>query len=319
MLVLTCDIKIGDKRFTAVNAVTVKRSIYALGATATIKVPVTAILRQAGLPATKIETAQAVKIGEKVEVYLGYNNRNRLEFRGYVKALNLRTPVEIECEDEFYQCRQRNVKTGGTVTLADLLKKCGLAVGYAETLTLRNFAVPDKPVSSVLSKLTKDYGLSVFFDLDGKVYACRPERVMGDTVKYVLRRNVINDDNLQYLNRADVKIQIKAVCFKRDGTKVEAKKGAEGGTAKTLYFYDVTDTKELATLCQRELDRLTGDGYDGSITTFLEPYAAPAMVADLTDPVYPDRSGRYYIETVETTFGQNGGRRKVEIGMTVEK
>lgn len=319
MLVLTCNIKIGDKRFTAVNAVTVKRSIYTLGATATIKLPVTSILRQAGLPATQVETAQAVKIGEKVEIHLGYNNRNRLEFRGYVKALNLRTPIEIECEDEFYQCRKRNLQTGGTVTLAGLLKKCGLTVGYAETLTLRNFAVPDKPVSSVLAKLTKNYGLSVFFDLEGKVYACRPERVTGDTVKYELRRNVINDDNLQYLNRADVKIQIKAVCFKRDGTKIEAKKGTEGGTAKTLYFYDVADTKELATLCQRELDRQTRNGYDGSITAFLEPYAAPAMVADLTDPVYPDRSGRYYIETVETSFGQNGGRRKVEIGTMIEK
>lgn len=318
MLVLTCDIRIGDKRFTAVNAVTVKRSIYMLGATATIRLPVTSILRQAGLPTTKVETAQAVKVGQSVEISLGYNGRDRLEFRGYVKALNLRTPVEIECEDAFYQCRGRNVKTGGTVTLAALLKKCGLTVGYAETLTLRNFAVPDKPASSVLSRLAKDYGLSVFFDLDGKVYACRPERVTGDAVKYELRRNVISDDNLQYLNRSDVKMQIKAVCFKKDGSKVEATKGTEGGTAKTLYFYDVTDTGELATLCQRELDRHSQDGYDGSITTFLEPYAAPAMVAELTDPIYPERSGRYYIETVETTFGQNGARRKVEIGMTIE-
>lgn len=318
MLVLTCDIKIADKRFTAVNAVTVKRSIYALGATATIKLPVIAILNKKDEPTTKVETAQAVAVGDKVEIRLGYNHRHRLEFRGYVKTIDLKTPLEIVCEDEFFQCRRRNVKTGGTVTLADLLKKCGLDVGYAETLTLRNFAVPDKPVSSVLAKLSKDYGLSVFFDLDGKVYACRPERVVGDSVKYELRRNVISDDNLQYLNRADVKIQIKAICYKKDGTKVEAKKGTEGGTSKTLYFYDVEDMKELSTLAKRELDRLTSDGYEGGITTFLEPYAAPGMLAELTDPVYPDRTGRYYIESVETAFGMQGGRRKVEIGMMAE-
>lgn len=83
-----------------------------------------------------------------MEIRLGYDGRNRLEFRGYVKALNLRTPLEIVCEDEFWQCRRRNITASGTTTLAALLKKCGLEVGYAETLTLQNYAVPDKSVSS---------------------------------------------------------------------------------------------------------------------------------------------------------------------------
>ncbi len=318
MLVLTCDIRIGGKRFRAVNGVTVRRSVYSPGSTATLRLAVTSVLRRSGEPSTRIETAQAVSVGDRVEIRLGYNGRHRLEFRGYVKRLNLSTPLEVECEDEFWACRRRNVKTGGTIALADLLKKCGLTVGYAERLTLRNFAVPDKPVSSVLSKLAKDYGLSVFFDLDGRVYACRPERVTGDTVKYELRRNVIRDDNLRYLDRSEEKIQIRAVCYKKDGTRVEAKKGTEGGTSKTLYFYDVENMQELATLAQRELDRLTSDSYEGSLTTFLEPYAAPGMLAELVDPLYPDRTGRYYIETVETTFGEQGGRRQVEIGMAAE-
>ena len=100
----------------AVHGVTVKRSVYALGATATIKVPVTAVLRQADLPATRVETAQAVAVGDRVEIRLGYDGRNRLEFRGYVKALNLRTPLEIVCEDEFWQCRRRNITASGTTT-----------------------------------------------------------------------------------------------------------------------------------------------------------------------------------------------------------
>ena len=317
MRVLTCDIRIGDKRFSAVHSVTVKRSVYALGATASIKVPVTAVLRQADLPATRVETAQAVAVGDRVEIYLGYNGRNRLEFRGYVKALNLCTPLEILCEDEFWQCRRRNVTSSGTTTLAALLAKCGLEVGYAEGLTLANYAVPDKPVSSVLANLTKKYGLSVFFDLAGRVYACRPEKVVGDAVNYELRYNVIHDDKLQYLNKKDLKVQIKAVCFKKDGTQVEAKKGTEGGQARTLYFYDVRDIQELAVLAQNELERETADGYDGCITTFLDPYAAPGMVAHLVDPVYKDRSGTYYITAVTTTFGTGGGRRTVEIGTAV--
>lgn len=318
MFVLTCDIQVGNKRFTAVNEVTVEHSVYKLGATATIKLPVTSVLRQADLPATRVETAQAVAVGDSVEIRLGYNGRLRTEFRGYVKALNLRTPLEIVCEDEFWACRRRNVTSGGTVTLADLLAKCGLTVGFAETLTLKNYAIPDKPVSSVLANLAKNYGLSVFFDLDGRVYACRPEKVVGDAVKYELRYNVISDDDLQYLNRKDLKIQVRAISFRSDGTQVEARKGVEGGTSKTLYFYDVDSMAELAALVQNELERETADGYDGSITTFLEPYAAPAMVARLTDPVYPERSGDYYIESVRTTFGRSGARRTVEIGSKVQ-
>ena len=137
----------------------------------------------------------------------------------------------------------------------------------------------------MLADLTKRYGLAVFFDLDGKVYACRPEKVVGDSVKYELRGNVINDDKLQHLNRKDVKNTNQGdLLQKRTARASRRKKGTEGGSARTLYFYDVQDMQELATLAQNELERETADGYDGSITTFLEPYAAPGMVAELTDP-----------------------------------
>lgn len=318
MFVLTCEIKIGNLTAKAVNSVVVRRSIHSLATTATIKLPVTAILRQQGEPATKIETATEIKVGDKVEIRLGYDGRNQIEFRGYVKNLNLRTPIEIECEDEFYSCRNRNIKTSGTVTLGDLFEKCGLSVGYAETLTLRNYAVPDKPVSAVLANLKSKYGLSIFFDIEGKIYACRPEQVVSDqVVKYRLRDNVISDDDLQFKRKEDLKIQIKAICIKKDGTRLEATKGAEGGIVETKYYYDVIDTKELATLAQADLDRATYNGYDDTITTFLIPFAAPTMVAHLEDALYAERDGQYYIEGVETTFGTGGGRRRIEIGTSI--
>lgn len=316
MFVLTCEITIGSLTATAVHEVKIKRSVYTLGDTATIKLPVTAVLKHGGKPGVRVETAEQVKIGDKVEIRLGYNNDNQVEFVGYVKNINLRTPIEIECEDELYMCRSKNVKTSGSITLEDLLKKCGLDVGYAETLKLRNFIVPDKPVSSVLAKLCTNYGLCIFFGFDGKIYAGRPESITtGETVKYELRGNVISDDDLQYQQREDLKIQIKAICVKKDGTKVEAKKGTEGGVVKTRYFYEIEDMKELATLAEYELNREKSDAYTGAITTFLWPIAAPAMIADIKDPVYDDRSGEYYVESVETTFGRSGARRKIEIGL----
>lgn len=314
MYVLSSEIKIGDKRFKSVTEVQIKRSVDELMATAVIKMPTTAVLKQTGIPPATVEVAQQIKVGDKVEVKLGYDGKNNLEFIGYVKNLNLKTPLEIECEDEFYQCRKRNIKTSGTTTLKQLLEKCELKVGFAEELTLKNFVIADRSVAYVLSKLQGDYGLSVFFDLNGKVYAMRQARAYSDTVKYELRRNVINDDSLQYQDVEDMKIEVKAICYKKDGTQIEATLGDKNGTTKTLYFYDVENTAELKTLADNELKRLSHDGYAGSITTFLLPNCSPGMLADLKDKVYPQRDGLYYINSVTTSYGRSGGRRTIEIG-----
>lgn len=315
MQVLCSKIRIGEAELDGVHEVTIKRSIHELGATASVKIPVTALLRQQGQPPTYIETAQAIKVGDPVEIRLGYNSSYALEFRGYVKMLNLQTPLEISCEDEFYTTRGRSVTLQGKTTLAAVLQKCGLRVGYCATLNLAAFPADNKPVAWVLAKLKTDYGLSVYFDLDGRVYAGEPYKVVGEVVKYRLRYNVIKDDDLKYHRADDVKLKIKAVCIYKDGTKIEASVGAEQGTEKTLYFYDVTDQKELAALAAAELCRYSFDGYSGKIETFLAPYVGPTMLSEIDDPVYNERNGRYYVESVETRYGSGGGRRTVEIGL----
>lgn len=320
MYTLTSEVIIGGKLFGGINDVKIKRSIFSLGATAVIKVPATAVLVGSTQKKTKTLTAKEIKVGDPVEVKLGYNDKNELEFKGYIKNINLTQPLEIECEDEFFKCRQQKVELAGTTSLKDLLTKCGLNVKEAETLTLKNFSIKNKPspsVAQVLAKLQTDYGLNIFFDFEAQLYAVRPMRMLSTmpAVKYELRRNVIKDDSLKYHKAEDTKIQIKAVCFQKDGVKIEATKGGSEGTSKTLYFYDVTDVKELATLAEIELQRYSYDGYEGAIETFLEPYIEPTMVADLVDKQYGERDGKYYVESVETSFGRSGARRKIDIGL----
>lgn len=317
MFELVCKITIGGYQFDRVNHVSIKRSIYNLMAEALIKVPATALLRRKGESITRVETAKNIRVGDSVSISLGYNGRLTREFTGYVKAINLKTPIEIECEDQFYQCRSMNITTFGKISLRDLLSKCGLEVAVAEELTLSNFVIKEKSVAFVLSRLQTDYGLTIFFDLEKKIYACRRFGVVGDKVKYELRRNVINDDSLQFHRKEDTKIEIKAICFKKDGSKVEAVKGEKEGSTKTLYFYNVEDMKELAALAEKELERYSFDGYQGQIETFLLPMAIPGMIAEVKDPFYAQRDGDYYIESVETTFGTSGARRKIEIGIRV--
>lgn len=322
MFVLTSKVTIAGKRFSSINDIAIRRSVFTLGDTAVIKVPATVVLAGKNFVSSSASlTQEQIKIGDQVEIQLGYDGNDKIEFKGYVRNINLKQPLEIECEDQFYMCRQKKVQlTGETTTLEDLLAKMGLKVGHADKLTLKNFSIKNKlepSVAQVLAKLQADYGLNIFFDLNGKIYACRPMGVESSdpAVKYELRLNVINSDQLIYRLAEDAKIEIKAICIKKDGSKIEAKKGSSQGSSKTIYFYDVEHTKELATLAQAELLRHSYDGYEGIVETFLVPYAQPAMYASIVDKQYSERDGEYYIESVDTTFGRSGGRRKLTLGL----
>lgn len=320
MFVLCCEIKIGSVAFKSVHDVQIKRSIYNLAATAVIKVPVTAVLKRSGEPPTYIETAEAVKVGDPVEIRLGYDNQLNTEFVGYVKRLNYKVPLEIECEDEFYLTRSINCVFSKKETT---LKQClntilpGIKQGACTDLTLKNFVVNNKPGNWVLGHLKKEYGLTIFFDINGNLYVGKAHDVQGETVKYRLRFNVIKDDELKFQLASDIKMKVKAICYYKDGTKIEGELGEDGGENKILYYYDVKDAKELKALAQEELKRYSFDGYRGKIETFLFPYALPGMVAQLEDEVYQERSGNYYIESVDVSFGMSGARRNIEIGIKV--
>lgn len=310
----------GSVSFKSVHEVQIKRSIYNLAATAIIKIPVTAVLKHTGEPPAHIETAGTIKAGDKVEIRLGYDNRFNTEFTGYVKRLNYKVPLEIECEDEYYKARSVNCVFSKKETS---LKQClntilpGFKLASCVDLTLKNFVVNNKPASWVLGLLKKEYGLTVFFDINGSLYVGKAHDVQGGKVKYQLHYNVIKDDDLKFQLSEDVKLKVKAICYYKDGTKIEGGLGEEGGENKTLYYYDVENADELKALAQEELKRYSFDGYRGKIETFLFPYALPGMVAELEDPVYQERSGKYYIESVDVSFGQSGARRNVEIGIKV--
>ena len=127
---------------------------------------------------------------------------------------------------------------------------------------------------------------------------------------------MISDNSLQYRRAEDVKIKVDFICYKKDGTQVKASVG-NGETTETVYFYDVENETELKKLAEIELKRRSYDGYDGEIETFLQPYCKPCDIAVIEDKLYNERSGSYLITAVKTTFGVDGARRLVNIGLKV--
>ncbi len=323
MYTLGCNITIGSASFKTVNEVTVKRSTQTANATAVIKVPVTAVLKQTGKEKTYIETARQINVGDPVTIQLGYDGNLKTEFNGFVKRLNYTVPLEIECEDWYWKLRTITLKKSYAQTtikqlLTDVLAGSGATV-HPETIdmSLKNTVVDNKTGSWVIEKLKSDYGLTVYFDLEGRLYVGKAYQVKGDRVKYELRYNVIKDDDLKFYRADDYKLKVEAKSYGRNGSKLEASVGADGGEAKTLWFYDVKDTAQLKALAEQELKRYSFDGYRGKIETFLVPFAEPGMVAVVTDPTYSARGGDYFIESIVVKFGTSGARRMVELGIKV--
>lgn len=332
MYTLTSNISIGGKTFNGVNKVVIKRSVNKVAAIANIIVPTTAVLKQQEKEPAKVEVAKQIAVGDFVSIDLGYDRQNNTEFKGFVKKIHYTTPLLVECEDYTWLLRRDKIqKSYKSTTLKQVVKdilNAGLegynltALDTGQDISITNYVMATdegEPISraDALVRLKDDYGLSVFFNTGGELYAGLKYGQQLGEVKYKLRHNVIDDDGLEFKKAEDVKIKIKAVHITSAGERTEVSVGDDSGDERTLFFHDVASKSELKELAQNELNNYKYDGYEGDITTFLRPFAQPAMVANLSDPVYSQRDGKYYIESVETTFGTNGARRAVFLGLNV--
>lgn len=322
MFVLCCDITIGSVSFQSVHEVLIKRSVHNLAATAVVKVPVTAVLKHKDEPPTYIETASAININDPVTIKLGYDGILQEEFKGYVKNINYKKPLEIECEDEFHKthitCRFSEKSSSLRNCLSTILPE--IKIGTCIDVTLKNYPINDKPGSAVLEQLKKDYNLLIFFDLEGNLHLGQMEDFTGPTVKYRMGYNVIQDNELKNKKADKAPLKVVAICNRKDGEQLREEEGIDGGETKIVEFSDVESSGELKKLAIATLKKFSYDGCEGKIQTFLIPYVQPCMVAEIDDPVYPERNGSYKVVSVETHFGFKdgnaiGGRRTVEIGI----
>lgn len=323
MYILACEIVIGGYTFSRCTQVEIDKSIDLVANTARIVMPATAVLVTRG-EKTTIETAKLVQKGMPVTIKLWYEGYgNQVEFVGYVKVVNYKIPLEIECED-IYMLRKKNInKAWQSVAIRDVLAEIvsGTGIELSDELpdiTLAPYSIKNASGAFALQKIRDDFGLSVYVDESNKLMAELAYSRNTGEVKYYLNGenvNVINADDLKFHNKDDVKLKIKAIGISGSNARTEVEVGDDDGELKTLHFYNITSAAELQKIALQEMSKLKFDGYQGKLTTFLLPNALPGMTAILVDDMFPERSGRYYIESVKTTWGVEGSRREVEIGI----
>lgn len=327
---------IGPYKQVKVNEVKVTKSMTDFVDKCVIKIPITARVVQKGLVVTEsAETARLIEEGMSVNIKLGYNGVLKEEFDGFVARVNPVTPTEIECEGWSYKLRNRTIlKTFKKTELLDIMKYLVAGTGIElETTLIPKFLI-DKVVfdncngCEALSIIRKISHETVLFFFNGKKLAAVVKPfVFKPSVKYRIGWNVIKDNSLKLRQAKNQNVIIKVLGIKRDGTTEEIISGKHKvvastkvgsfGETKVIKTQNITDKSALKKIGEAALAKLQYDGYEGKITAYLEPYCEPGYKAILEDLRYPERGGNYLVESTEVTYGANGGRRIVQIGLKV--
>ena len=314
----------GDTRaeifqFSVVNNVTVNRSFDNLTQTAKVVLPRNFTYKNNNV----YEGANPMfKRGDKIELFAGYHpNLDRI-FIGYISKINNNVPVEILCEDEMFLLKQKQVTNMSfkSMKLKDFINKI---IGEDHSAlcidaTLPEMRLQNVTVGKVLQTLRDQFGLySFFIDQQSQRNILRVGLAYypNEAVEYtfLFERDMIKDGmNLTYLKKDDVKVQVKGIIITDNDVSEPVIYGDETGETRTVFQYG-GNREQLDITCNSFLEQANYTGYYGDFLTFLQPKVLPGDYAVIDSYKFPERKGKYLIKAVETSFGVNGGRQKIEL------
>jgi hypothetical protein len=312
----------GIKNIIKPNAITWKRSVTDYSDTATIKLPAVAMLKTKGDVYKRIETGLQFKEGLQITIACGYNGKNQLRFKGFIRQIKPNVPLEIECEGYSYQLRKKqsfnkSYKAGTAMktVLNDLIDgtQIKLSKGIPDVIIESPVNFSGKSGIQVLDWFKEQMLMTVYFNFN-ELYVGLKYTDLKQTIKLRLGWNVVDDNDLKFNPKKELtEVNISISAKQKDGTTQYADPDSKGDGAKQVKMNVRVDNSTLKKIQDDQKQKLLNRGYEGSLTAFLVPFAEPAMAVQIEDPKYPARSGKYFIEGVEGEFGSGGGRQKIKI------
>ena len=266
------------------------------------------------------ETEIAVKRGDAVKVWLGYDESNELAFVGYIKEVGFKTPVVLDCEDEMFRLKQMPAvkKAYKSVTVEQLLKDQGFAdIKVMGEQTLGAYRVTSDTVASLLGKLQESGILSFFRYEDGKpvLYAgVIFDHGTNATQVFATGVIIINDQSLEQQKADTMRLNVKAVSIMPDNKKIKVEVGDADGERRTLTTYNKTES-QLKAWAEQEIKRLKRDGLKGSLTTFGYKLADKLDTVGIKIDGTP--MGIYQVKKNVIKYGSGGYRQEITLGQRV--
>jgi len=303
---------IGKFTFDGVKELEINMSIRSIAGTCKIELPLQAVVSNK----QRYTLEKEIKRGDTVLIKI---NGTR-EFAGFVKYIEAGNTLKTECEDNAYLLRTacENIefkKTTLEALLYHIIKDTGIELNAnVPAIELLNFRIENISRMSALQKLKDEYTMGVFFDTEGKLYAGLQDAYKNGEVRYHLQKNVIESD-LKFTQNDDMRFKVEAKSRLKTNELITTTFGDADGELRTFVTYGIETEAELKKWAENQLANIKKTGVEGSVRAFGLPLAQIGMSAQLTDDIYPVRTGAYLVESVNTTFGQNGYKRTVELGV----
>lgn len=311
---MSWNIRIGGFRLRMVEKVSIKRSVELLSDTATITLPGTVFNKA-------INIEDKIKVGDAVEIELGYNDDLKPEFKGYLKAIKTDGgSLTLELEDDIYLFRKsvkdEEMKDASVKNiLANICSQVGgFSVSCDYDFTYDKFVINNATGYDVLKKIQDEASPNIY--LKDKVLHVHPQyaEIFGEA-RFDFSRNIERDGtDLKYKSEDERKLLVVVEGTDETGATVSVEKGTTGGDKMTLKLPGVSSRSSLEQKAQSVLEQKVYTGYEGSFQSWLVPYVDAGYKVSITDPDYEIKNGTYYVISVETTFSKDGGVRKITLG-----
>lgn len=267
----------------------------------------------------KGEASNPIKRGDKISVWLGYDDNLQLAFSGYVLRKGFKAPIEIFCEDEMFMLKQTPCvkKSYKNVDIQTLLKEQNLPydIKVLGEQNIGQYRANFETVAELLAHL-KENNIRTFFRIEDNkpVLYCGVLFDHGNEMRQVFATgvNIISDSSLDEQKAEDVKIKLKVVSLQPDNkNKIKIEVGDADGEKRTLHCYGKTEAEAKA-WGEQELERLKRDGLTGSFQTFGH------VLLDVLDvigiKIDGERKGKYQVAKNTITYGSSGFRQDITLG-----
>jgi len=275
-----------------------------------------------------LEVESQLKRGDKVVIRLGYDEKLETEFEGYLTSISTdANAITLECEDGIYLYRKgledREMKN---ISVKDILTHVNreisaslqqpLSLSCDVELSYPRFIIRNMTGYDVLKKIQREAGSNISMK-ENTLHVHPPLTQEAEKLTYDFAVNIESAD-LKYVSEEGVKFQLVYQARGENGEVIEARAGSGGGEREVRSFAGVQTTKSLQELVDSGFKKIVYTGYEGSFNTWLIPFCDAGYQATLKDRDHEYREGSYYVLSVETTFSNAGGVRKITIGEKIE-
>ena len=307
------DITVGDYKLGMVEKVEINRSVEQLADSAVVTLP-------GAEYNVALDVEQRLHRGDRIVINLGYDEIGMVqEFEGWVQRIGTDNgAITLQCEDDLYLFRKAlkdqqllNVSLKSLLELVVEGVGGGFDIDCSYSWKYEKFVINSATGYDVLRKIQEESGADIYIQ-DKTLHVHAPGEKVGSTIYYDFAQNV-QDCDLTYRRTEDRRVRVVVKALLPDGKVKEKEYGTTGGDKVTVKCAS-SDDESMKLRGESEHKRLTFDGYDGNIVTWLVPYIKPGDTAELHDRDYQYKDGSYYVKGVETEFSAGGGKRTVELG-----